>query len=55
MRPSLALVKENIKLVLVAFNYSLRFATIKKNSQYTRFKNLQLGVYAELTVSPDVL
>ena len=55
MRRSLALLKDDIKLVLVAFNHSPRFPTIKKNSLYTRFKNLQLGVYAELTVSLDVL
>ena len=47
--------REDIKIGPVAFNHSLRFATIKKNSQYTGFKNHQLGVCAELTVSPDVL
>ena len=47
--------EENIN-GLVAFNHSPSFATIEeKDSQYTRSKNPQLGVYAELTVPPDVL
>ena len=47
--------EENIKLDLVAFNHSPSFANIEKGSQYTRCKNLQLGVYAEVTILPDVL
>ena len=46
---------ENVKFGLVAFNHSPSFATIEKDSQYTRSKNPQLGVYAELTVLSDVL
>ena len=52
---SYALVEENIELGLVAFNHSPSFATIERDNQYTRSKNPQLGVYAELTVPPDVL
>ena len=37
---SQALVKEDIKLVLFAFDHLSCFATIKKNSQLTGFKNL---------------
>ena len=47
--------EESIKLGLIAFNHSPSLATIEKDSQYTRSKNPQLGVYAELTVPPDVL
>ena len=47
--------EENVKFGLVTFNHSSSFATIEKDSQYTRSKNLQLGVYADLTVLPDVL
>ena len=47
--------EDDIKLVHVAFNRPPRFATIKKGKQYTGFENLQLGVYAELTIPPDVL
>ena len=47
--------EENIKFGLVAFNHSQSFATIEKDSQYTTSKNPLLGVYAELTVPPDVL
>ena len=47
--------EENVKFVLVAINHSPSFATIEKDSQYTRSKNPQFGVYAELTVLPDVL
>ena len=48
-------VEENIKFGLVVFNHSPSFATIEKDSQYTRSKNPRLGVYAELTVLSDVL
>ena len=47
--------EENVKFGLVTFNHSPSFATIEKDSQYTRSKNPQLGVYAELTVLSDVL
>ena len=47
--------EENTKLRVVAFNHSPIFATVEKDSQYTRSKNSQLGVYAELTVPPDIL
>ena len=46
--------EENIKLGLVVFYHSPSFAIIEKDSQYTRSKNPQLGVYAELTVLVDV-
>ena len=46
--------KGDIKLVLIAFNHLPPFVTIK-DSQYIGFKSLQLGVYAKLTVSPEVL
>ena len=42
-------------LGLVAFNHLPSFAIIEKDSQYTRSKSPQPGVYAELTVPPDVL
>ena len=47
--------EENIKLGLVAFNHSPSFATIEKDSQYTRSNNSERGFYAELTGPPDVL
>ena len=52
---SYSFVEENVKFGLIAFNHSPSFATIEKDSQYTRSKNPQLGVNAELTVLPDVL
>ena len=47
--------EENVKFGLITFNHSPSFATIEKDSQYTRSKNPQLGVNAELTVLLDVL
>ena len=47
--------EENIKLGLVALNHPPSLGTIEKDSQHTRSKNPQLGVYTELTVPVDVL
>ena len=47
--------EENIKLGLITFSHSPSFVTIERDSQYSRSKNPQLGVYAELTAPPDVL
>ena len=38
--------EENVKFGLVAFNYSPSFATIEKDSQYTRSKNPQQDINA---------